>query len=97
MSQPITITNRLKIAEDIIWRVDGERDQIVILHSPKLALPQILNPTAAKIFSSCNGRKTVEGIALGLCEEFGRDDFNKVLSDVKKCLKHFSLNQIIQI
>jgi len=109
MSRPITITNKSrkvsavslrdkpKIAQDITWRVDGEKDQIIILHSPKLALPQILNPTAAKIFSSCNGENTVKGIALGLCEEFEKDDFSKVLADVKKCLKYFSKNQIIQI
>ena len=51
MSQAISIVSSLKVCNDVIWRWDGENNQIIVLSKESFALPLMLNITAAKIFS----------------------------------------------
>lgn len=96
MSQEISITSRPKVLNDVIWRGDGENDQIIILSREGLALPLILNPSAARIFSLCNGENTLEDIANNLCGEFGLDDFGMVLKDVRIQIEYFIKKAIVK-
>lgn len=96
MSQEISITNSPKVLNDVIWRRDGENDQIIILSKVDLALPLILNPSAARIFSLCNGENTLEDIANNLCAEFGLDDFGMVLKDVRIQVEYFIKKAIVK-
>lgn len=97
MSQNISIANKPKIADNIVWRYDGEDNQIIVLAREDLPLPVILNLTAAKIFSLCNGETTVEAIAGSLGEEFKEENFSKVLEDVKKQVEFFRDKGIVNI
>ena len=87
MSQMISIASKPKILDNVAWRRDGEKEQIIVLSKEGLALPLILNPTAAKIFSLCNGKNSLEDMATELCAEFGLEDFKMVLKDVKYSVK----------
>lgn len=83
------VRDRPEISDAVIWRRDGENNQIILLSKEDLALPLILNLTAARIFSLCNGKNTPEDIAGRLCAESGISDFEMVLKDVKKQVKYF--------
>lgn len=96
MSATISITNKPKILDEVIWRRDGEDNQIIVLSKEGLALPLILNPTAARIFSLCNHKNTLEDIAVTLCDEFGREDFQMVLEDVKEQVEYFMNKGIVE-
>ena len=95
MSRMISIVNKPRVLDNVIWRWDGERDQIIVLSKEGLALPLILNPTSARIFSLCNGKNTLEDIARNLCEEFGLDDLKMVLNDVQEQVKYFADKGIV--
>ena len=97
MSRTISIANRYKIADNISWRRDGEADQLIIVSREDLPLPLILNPTAAMIFSLCDGRHSLENIAERLCQEFGLDDLSIVLEDVKKQIEYFVEKCIVNV
>lgn len=97
MSQTISIANKPKIADNVIWRRDGEDNQIILLSKEGLALPLILNPTAARIFLLCNGKNTLEEIAKSLCAEFGSDDFTMILEDVTKQVEYFRDKEAVEI
>lgn len=97
MLQAISIANKPKVLDNIIWRRDGESDQIIVLSKDNLALPLILNPTAARIFSLCDGRNTVEDIAQALSDEFGVEDFKIALEDVKGQIGYFIDKEIVQV
>ena len=86
-----------KIAENIVWRRDGEADQLIIVSREDLPLPLILNPTAAMIFSLCDGRHSLENIAERLCQEYNQDDFSLALEDVKKQIEYFVRKGIVDI
>ena len=86
-----------KIAENIVWRRDGEADQLIIVSREDLPLPLILNPTAAMIFSLCDGRHSLENIAESLCQEYNQDDFSLALEDVKKQIEYFVRKGIVDI
>jgi len=96
MSQMIFTMNRPERADDIIWRRDGEEDQIIILSKDGFPLPIILNPTAVRIFLLCDGKSSLEDIARSLCEEFSLDDSASVLSDVKEQVDDFIKRGIIK-
>ena len=97
MSQAISIVSSLKVCNDVIWRWDGENNQIIVLSKESFALPLMLNITAAKIFSLCNGKNSIEDIAKSLCDEFGLDDYKMVLEDVQKQIEYFIEKEIVQI
>lgn len=88
--------NRPERVDDIIWRRDGEEDQIIILSRDGFSLPIILNPTAVRIFLFCDGKNSLEDIACSLCEEFSLDDFAAVLSDVKEQVDDFIKRGILK-
>ena len=90
-------SHRPKIADNISWRRDGEADQLIIVSKEDLPLPLILNPTAALIFSLCDGRHSLEKIAERLCAEFNQDDFSLALEDVKKQIEHFVAKCIVSV
>lgn len=96
MSQAISIANKPKISDNVIWRRDGEDNQIIVLSREGLALPLILNPAAAKIFLFCNGEHTLEEIAGSLCAECGLDDFAMVLEDVTRQIEYFRDKEVIR-
>jgi len=83
-------------ALDLRWRVDGENDQIVIVHKDNFALPRILNPVAAKIFRLCDGNNTIGAIAEKVAEEFAVTDFSKLLSEVSECASLFVEKGILE-
>lgn len=97
MLQMISIVNKPKILDNIIWRRDGEDDRIIVLSREDMALPLILNPSAAMIFSLCNGNNTLEDIAKALSDEFGLDDFKIALEDVRGQIEYFLDKKIVQI
>lgn len=97
MSQMISIANRPKILDDVIWRRDGEANQIILLSKEGLPLPIMLNPTAARIFLLCNGKNTLEDIAKALCEEFALEDFNAILKDTKGQIEYFVDKAIVKV
>lgn len=97
MSQTISIANKPAVSGAVSWRRDGENNQIVVLAKEGLPLPLILNSTAARIFSFCNGKNTLEDIARQLCDEFGLEDFKMVLEDVKSQVEYFFDKGIVQI
>ncbi len=90
-------SHRPKIAENIVWRRDGEADQLIIVSREDLPLPLILNPTAAKIFSLCDGRHSLENIVERLCQEFNQDDLSLALEDVKKQIEYFKDKCIVSV
>lgn len=96
MSATISITNKPKILDEVIWRRDGEDNQIIVLSKEGLALPLILNPTAARILLLCNHKNTLEDIAVNLSDEFGREDFPMVLEDVKEQVEYFMNKGIVE-
>ncbi|HLD82720.1 MAG TPA: PqqD family protein [Candidatus Omnitrophota bacterium] len=96
MSQMISIASKPKILDNVAWRRDGEKEQIIVLSKEGLALPLILNPTAAKIFSLCNGKNSLEDMATELCAEFGMDDFKMLLGDVKEQVEYFINKGIVE-
>lgn len=109
MSQRVSIANKPrpsrgnkgrgnpKIAGGVSWRKDGECNQIVILSKEDFALPLILNFSAARIFSLCNGRNSLPGIAQLLSDEFNREDYAKILGDVKKQVEYFIEKGIVEV
>jgi hypothetical protein len=82
--------------DNIIWRVDGEEDQIVILSREDFALPVILNSTAAKIFLLADGGNSIQQIADSLCREFIIDDQTNVLADVKELVGDLTARGILR-
>lgn len=96
MSRKISIMSKPRIAPNLRWRVDGENDQIVIVHKDDFALPRILNPVAAKIFRLCDGNNTVEAIAEKVAEEFKGKDYSSLLSEVKECARLFVEKGILE-
>jgi len=92
----ISIASKPKILDNVAWRRDGEKEQIIVLSKEGLALPLILNPTAAKIFSLCNGKNSLEDMATELCAEFGMDDFKMLLGDVKEQVEYFINKGIVE-
>lgn len=97
MSQTISIANKPKTSDEVIWRKDGEDNQIILLSREGLALPLMLNPTAARIFLLCNGENTFEEIAKSLCAEFGLDDFAMIFKDVTKQVEFFLEKEVVRI
>src|SRR3989338_8392973 len=97
MSQMISIVNKPKISDGVSWRWDGEDEQIIVLSKEGLALPLILNPTAALIFSLCDNNNTLEDIARQLCDKLGLDDFEMVLQDVKEQVEYLINKNIVQV
>lgn len=95
--QEVSLRDKPKVAENIVWRRDGEADQLIIVSREDLPLPLILNPTAAIIFSLCDGRHSVEKIAERLCQEFGLDDLSLALEDVKKQIEYFKDKCIVKV
>jgi hypothetical protein len=85
-----------KKADELVWRQDGEEEQIIVLSKDGFSLPIILNPTAAKIFLLCDGNNSLEDIAGNLCDEFNLDDFSLALSDVQQQIKDFTERGIIK-
>jgi hypothetical protein len=61
------ITNRIKQAEDVIWRRIG--DDIVIIKDDGLST-HILNKTAALIWELCDGKRGVDEIVASLFERY---------------------------
>lgn len=92
-----SLRGKPKILDKVKWRWDGEENQIILLSKEDLALPLILNPTAAKIFSLCNDKNTLEDIARILCVEFGLDDFDMILEDVKGQIEYFLDKGIVEV
>jgi len=85
-----------KKARDLRWRIDGDSDQIVIVHKDNFALPRILNPVAAKIFLLCDGDNTIEVIAQNIADEFDNADFNGILAEVRGCADLFIEKGILE-
>lgn len=96
MSQKISIMSKLKKARDLRWRIDGENDQIVIVHKDNFALPRILNPVAAKIFLLSDGDNTIEAIAGNIADEFDNADFKVILKEVSECVDLFIEKGILE-
>ena len=96
MSRKISIMSKPRIAPNLRWRVDGENDQIVIVHKDDFALPRILNPVAAKIFHLCDGNNTMEAIAEKVAGEFEIADFSILLSEVSECARLFVEKGILE-
>lgn len=96
MSQKISIMGKLRKAPGLRWRVDGEADQLVIVHRDDFALPRILNPVAARIFQLCDGNNTVEAIAEKISAEFDTPDFSSLLSEVSACADLFVEKRILE-
>jgi|SRR3989338_1536256 len=86
-----------KIAASVVWRRDGEDNQLIVLSKEDMPLPLILNLTAARIFLLCNGENSLEDIARGLGEEFGREDYAGILDGVKKQVGYFLDRGIVEV
>jgi hypothetical protein len=54
-------------AENIIWRRIG--DDVVVIKDDGLAT-HILNKTAAYIWELCDGKRSIDEIAVNLCERY---------------------------
>ncbi len=96
MLPKISIMSKPRIAPNLRWRLDGENDQIVIVHKDDFALPRILNPVAAKIFQLCDGNNTIEAIAEKVAGEFQTEDFSRLLSEVSECASLFIEKGILE-
>lgn len=97
MSQTISIANKPKISDNVLWRRDGQDDQIIVASREGLALPVIINPTASWIFSLCSGKNTLEEIAQILCDKSDAQDFSVVLEDVKRQVEYFLDKGLVEI
>lgn len=86
-----------KISDNVLWRRDGQDDQIIVASRGGLALPVILNPTASWIFSLCNGRNALEEIAQIICDKSDARDFLAVLEDVKRQVEYFLDKGLVEI
>ncbi len=89
MSQTISIVNSPKRSDDVVWRRDGEDEQIIVLSKEEFPLPVILNPAASRIFLLCDGKNTLEDIAQALMREFDLEDFSVAVADVKRQIEYF--------
>lgn len=78
-----------KIKDDVLWRRDGEDDQIILAKAVYGAI-FILNPTSAFIFEHCSGERDPEKILHLLSEECSipveeiRKDFYKALKKIRR-------------
>jgi hypothetical protein len=93
----VSRSHKPEISDNVLWRRDGQDDQIIVASREGLPLPLILNPTASWIFSLCNGRNTLEGIAQILCDKSDAQDFSAVLGDVKRQVEFFLDKGIVEI
>lgn len=93
----ISIANKPKIAPDVLWRRDGDANQIIIVSREDLPLPLILNATAARIFSLCDGEHSVEDMAEILRSEFRLPEGPQILEDVKKQAEYFLQKRIVEV
>ncbi len=78
---------------DIIAR---EMEDEILLYDPQQNSTHLLNPTAAAIWELCDGTRTPEEMA----EEIVRvlpADRPTILSDVKRIIREFSENGLLQI
>lgn len=97
MSQTISIVSKPIISQDVSWRRDGEKEQLIVLSKEGLPLPMILNISSARIFSLCTGENSLEEIAQKICDEFSVEDFSMVLEDVKRQVDEFLNKGIVEI
>lgn len=93
----ISIANKPRIAPDVLWRRDGDENQIIIVSREDLPLPLILNATAARIFSLCDGEHSVEDMAEILRSELRLPDGSQILEDVKKQAEYFLQKRIVEV
>jgi hypothetical protein len=59
--------NQIVRNEDLVWR--RIEDEIVVIGNDGLAV-HMLNKSAAYIWEQCDGTKSLDEIAVGLCEHF---------------------------
>lgn len=93
----ISIANKPKIAPDVLWRRDGDANQIIIVSREDLPLPLILNATAGRIFSLCDGEHTIEEIAEILRSELRLPEGSQILEDVKRQTEYFLQKRIVEV
>lgn len=67
------------------WRWDGEKGDFIFIFAPLVRRYYLLNPTAAKVFSMCDGETDVDEIAKKIG---GEEKITKVKEDVNKMIEH---------
>ena len=88
--------NRKFLMRNVKWRWDGEEGKHILVGVPKTKSAHLLNPTGAKIFSLCNGKRTVEDITQILIEEFPQAT-ERIRSDVLRFFDYLVALDIVQI
>ena len=89
--------NNLKplVENNILWRKDGEKEDLVILASCNGGPIRFLNPIGSLILELSNGKNTVEVIIEQIIENYDCKDKKIVERDVEIFLQALRENEII--
>ena len=83
-----------KAREDVVFRSLSKE---WVLYDPRTQLLHVLNPTAAIVWSCCDGLGSVEDIAAELRETLTEaPDLAQVADDVREALKRFSQEGLLE-
>lgn len=91
----ISINTKPKINKDILWRKDGEKNEIISLGNSNGGPIQFLNDVGSLIFEFSNGKNTVGDIInkISLC--YSEVSKKKIEKDVIAFLKKLKNEKIV--
>ncbi len=83
-----------KAREDVVFRSLSKE---WVLYDPRTQLLHVLNPTAAIVWSCCDGSGSVEDIATELSETLTETPaWEQILDDVRDTLSRFSQEGLLE-
>ncbi len=86
--------NTPKAREDVVFRSLSKE---WVLYDPRTQLLHVLNPTAAMVWSCCDGLASVEDIATELSETLTeRPVWEQIVNDVRDALSRFSQEGLLE-
>ena len=85
-----------KIAEDIVWKEEGEKGEIVSLASYLGGSIQLLNPVASKIIKLADGTNTIQDIIDNICTSFEEANPKRVEKDIESFLTKLNKSKILE-
>ena len=83
------------VSNDILWRRDGEENELVILASCNGGSIRFLNPVAGLILELSNGKNTVDDIVDHIMKNYDCADKANVEKDVNMFLKILVENGVV--
>lgn len=93
----INIFSKPTISENIVWRKDGKRNEIISLADFRGGPIRFLNPLGSKIFELCDGTNTIDEIQKSIKSHFNKIDKEIIEKDVLEFLIKLSKNKLINL